>query len=892
MTRYLKNFWVIIPVLIVIAVSIINLLGGVRISDDRFQNFLKSADVKVIESNKIYVKIGFGLTFVAKDVSIKIQNFDFKAEEMLIKKSLFGSGISDFTIINGNISVFTQKEDTIYSKIFKLREILFPSHKTLSKKNALYFKNTSLFLTSKDANLTMAINNFNGEILGKGERVEIEGDFELNNELYKIEGSIGGNNDFGVEVNNNSTINKNFAIAISGDNLTFRAFLNKENKGEIAFSVNNITNFLNILTPNTLKVDFGDYDGIKNALYFKTNFAFNDVRKSLEFNVAKIQLFGGKEEDVIIENSKNDIYKIFINIDSLKIAKEGRLPKLIPPASNVPSLQFGQLIPEITVLFDVKINEIELAGVGEKNIISNISASGRLGYGEVDFNSFFVVNEGLKVLLEGFLYNYESPIRKSLVKVKLEGRDFNLSNTNIIDSVRYKGGERSHFKSSFNFVMLGETGILDDIYFEDEETLLNKGRVEFNLYLKDRSYFLDANFTKLNVNKIKLITPSVYTGVSSDLFRTLFDYLKVKAFANINLNCDACKMGDENYQLKLKSNISGGKFEISEFKITNENIDFNSNILLDIRNLQNNLANLNINVAKWNNFNFANFLKLGNILERIEDFKMPSLEGFSGVFNLKMQNVAGMYNKLNNLALTLSMVRGELKEASSFIDLNGFKIKDFISIRSFLNEPFPRFSFTASIPSLNLEGFLKFAIKDEKFDSIKGLTNVSIGGTTKGVLFDSLISNLSANININSNAIEVKRFNVEELSGFMSNQNSVFKGVSNRQITDKMLKTGIYAMEGKMSFQQMEFNIEKIELKSATSNSIFVGRLGIPSNQNFFLQLVGKTATVGANLNNKLNGLMPLYISSAITNEGQNIKVNLDYSQIYKYSEARRVLYK
>ncbi len=892
MTRYLKNFWIIIPVLILIIISIINLLGGIRISDDKFQNFLKSADVKVIESQKIYVKIGFGLTFVAKDVSIKIQNFDFKAEEMLIKKSLFGSGISDFTIINGNISVFTQKEDTIYSKIFKLREILFPSHKALAKKNALYFKNTSFFLTSKDANLTMAVNNFNGEILGKGERTEIEGSFELNNELYKIEGNIGGNNNFDVAVSNNIVVNKNFDITINGENLKFKASLSAENKGEIAFSVNNITNFLNTLTPNTLKIDFGDYDGVKNSLYFKTNFAFNDVRKSVEFNGAKIQLFGGREEDVIIENSKNDIYKIFINIDSLKIAKEGRLPKLIPPASNVPSLQFGQLIPEITVLFDVKINEIELSGVGEKNIISNISASGKLSYGEADFNSFFVINNRLKVLLEGFLYNYELPTRKSVIKVKLDGKGVNLSNINIIDVIRYKGAEKADFKASFDFIVLGETGIFDNINFEDEDALLNKGRIEFDLYLKERSYFFDANFTKLNVNKIKLITPSVYTGVSSDLFRTLFDYLKVKAFANINLNCDACKMGDENYQLKLKSNISGGKFEISEFKITNENIDFNSNILLDIRNLQNNLTNVNINIAKWNNFNFANFLKLGNILERIEDFKMPSLDGFSGVFNLKMQNVTGKYNKLNNLYITLGMARGDLKETSSFIDLNGFKVQDFISIRSFLNEPFPRFSFTASIPSWNLEGFLKFAIKDDKFDSVKGLTNVSIGGSTKGVLFDSLISNLSANIVINSNKIEVKRFNTEELSGFLSNQNSVLKSSSNRQITDKMLKTGTYQMDGKMSFDQMEFNIEKIELKSATSNSIFVGRFGIPSNQNFFLQMVGKTAIVGANLNNKLNGLMPLYISSAITNEGKNIKVNLDYSQIYKYSEARRVLYK
>ena len=58
------------------------------------------------------------------------------------------------------------------------------------------------------------------------------------------------------------------------------------------------------------------------------------------------------------------------------------------------------------------------------------------------------------------------------------------------------------------------------------------------------------------------------------------------------------------------------------------------------------------------------------------------------------------------------------------------------------------------------------------------------------------------------------------------------------------------------------------------------------------MQLVGKSAVACSDLNAKLVGLMPLYIATAISNTGKAVAIQFDYSQINKYADARRVIYK
>jgi hypothetical protein len=246
---------------------------------------------------------------------------------------------------------------------------------------------------------------------------------------------------------------------------------------------------------------------------------------------------------------------------------------------------------------------------------------------------------------------------------------------------------------------------------------------------------------------------------------------------------------------------------------------------------------------------------------------------------------------LEELNANFNLSLGSLKEVSSSISLNGIKKDVFLSFETVLNKPFPVFSFTANIPSYNAEGLLNFIFKTDSFKNFKANADIAIGAKTYGLSADSLLKNLNANIVLKSEAIEIPNFNLEALSSLLSDQSVAFKNLPNPQILAKINSSGTYSLDSKMSLQNMEFGIEKLELKSPSSSNIFVGKLRFQPKKSFFLQMVGKTALAGADLNSNLKGLMPLYITSALSNKEDKIEIQFDYSQITQYSEARRVLY-
>jgi hypothetical protein len=613
------------------------------------------------------------------------------------------------------------------------------------------------------------------------------------------------------------------------------------------------------------------------------------VRKSIEFSQSKVQIFGGKEEDILIENLSNNSYKITAVFPELNLTKEVTSQELKVNDSKVPLLQFSSFFPHIKVLLDVKVPKINLNNADK---ITNLNLNLSFAFGEITGETSFKIGEKLTFNLKGVMQNYENTFRKGLIKASIDGVGVDFSSFDYFINFIYKGNKSEDFKLKFNAIIAGEEAVFEDISFIGNEIEVKNSKFEFNLYLKERGYFADINIEKLNLENIKLTIPAALKQPNGDLFRILFDYLKFKDFSYIKINCKSCKLNEETYKIAFKANTINSKIELEELSVNGAKIGVFIGGILDIRNPQSNIANLNVEVTKWEDFEFDKFLNISSIIEKFEEIKIPSFDGFAGSIIFNGKSISNKFNKIEAMEVRLRMNAGILKENTSKIKINGVETENFINMEIIMRSARPEISASLNLPSVEVSGILAYILNRKEFTKINGFAGVGASFTTRGVLAKDLVQNISAIFEIKSNKIEINNFAIDEIARVLTNPLISFKSLTNTQIQNQMNNKGFYELSSKIAFSENTFNVENLDLKSQGSNSIFVGKLTLLPQNKYLLQMVGKTATTGADLNSNLNGLMPVYITSAISNKEEEIETKFDYSQVNKYSEARRVLYK
>jgi hypothetical protein len=876
-----KNIWVIsiisITVGLLILVFLINLFGGIKVSQNTLKENLEGLNTNDFSVAEFKMKVGSKITFVAKNLSSGGDNFKLTSAELSIKRGLFSKNISSIEIKNTALTIYVEEDESFHDIILNLKKLILGNKNSNAKINSTLIENFTLNIVRKKSLTSMKISNFTGSIDDLSGKLIINGAFQLGSSSYKIN----------LDLKNNA----NIMLKLESQNIILKTDLT-ENKGKLSFSIGNLTKLLNEITPDTINFDLSNFDSIKNAIYFESEITYNDVRKNVEFFNSKLQLFGNKEEEVKISNLSNDTYKISLNINELILEKqEGEISKLNVEENIFPPIQFSFFLPNQEVLFSVNIETIVLKRGQVSDRLQNFALYSKLGSNEIQVDSKFNFNSSIDFALNGLIQEYENSFRKGFFNINISG-NANLKNYKISDFINYDGTENEYFEIDATFQMLNNKNLFEIRKIKTESLDVVNSRLEFDYYSKDRDYLVELFLNKLDVDKISFNLPSELQKQNEDLFKLLFYYLKLRNFSYINADCLACKIGQEEYRVNLKTSITNGALELENFEITSDKIDALVSGTLDIKNPQNNIANLVIEVGKWNDFNFESFGKISSIIKDYNLFKIPSFSSFNGVVYIYMQDIKNKFNQIDFLELRLRLSSGVLKQTSSRIVINKIPMEDFIKFEADLTKSIPTIIASGTLPSVKSEGLLSLILNEEKFDDIKGNTSIGFGISTIGIAIKDLIANANAVFELRSNRIMVQKFGIDSIAKVLSNPQLSFKNITNKEIEEKINDTGSYELSSKISFAGNSFSIENLELKSDFSSNLFVGKLNLLPENKHTLQLIGKTATSGADLNKMLKGIMPVYLTCAITSAEEGRDVKYDLSQINKYADARRVLFK
>lgn len=860
-------------------ISIINISGGFKVSNFKIGKFIDPALKEKIETKEVHLKIGTHLSFIISDFKLKASEIEVNAETLVIKKSILSAllgkeAISSILIENAEIKTYVNQGENLEEGLRKLATLF-------SKENNhgdVNLSNVTFIFSEKMSDIFQKIENFTGEITTKSPNLDISGNFNIGIANYTTSLSV---NEKEEKVN----------FTLESDNISIKLNL-LENSGKVRISINNLTKFFNDITPDTINPNLLNFDGKKNIFYIESEIKYNDVKKEVDFINSKLQMFEGNEERLVIESLGNRNYKITADIKEINLTETSDiLPELKTNDSKVPLIQFSSLIPNINVFANVQIKHINMKTAKQVNKIEDLSLTSSFSYGKLTTALDFLYNEKITFKSEGFIENFETEGRKGFFKNTISLKSFDLENFSLNENVKLKLGKNENVLIAFDYTLSAENAVISDISIDVENNFkLFASTFQYNLY-KENDYSLNFNLQDFNMNNIQITQSKIFNENNSDLFKILFDYLKFKNFSYMEIKCFTCKIGDEKVGMNLKFNISLGKIELETLSIFGDKIIFNAEGILDVRNPQNNVANLFINIEKWEGFSIEKLIASSTLFPDIAKFKIPSFESFSGTVKLNLFNLSNEFNKIEILKLNAPLKNGILQVSNSEMKINGSANTDFIKFTAIMQSSNPTISSSISFAGLELREAIKSVLKDENFKTISGISSVGIGLQTKGFLLSDLIKNASADLQVNSQ-VSVLDFDVEGLVEVLSNESISFKKLSNTEIQNKMNGVGKFNLTSAIKFSNMEFTIESSELKSAHSTSLFVGRVGLNQAPNS-IQILGKSALIGANLNSGLKGSMPIYMTQSILNpEGKEIDVKIDYSQINKYSEARRVLYK
>jgi hypothetical protein len=860
-------------------ISILNISGGFKISNFEIGNFIDPTLKENIQKKEVHLKIGTHLIFVVSDLKLTTPEVEINAETLIINKSILSAllgkeAISSILIENAEIKTYVNQGENLEDGLKKLTTLFSKD----SNHGDVNLSNVTFIFSEKISGISQKIENFTGEIQTKAPNFDISGNFNIGIANYTTSLSM-----------NKKEEKINFKL--ESDNLSIKLNL-LENAGKVRVSIHNLTKFFNDITPDTINPNLFNFDGKKNIFYIESEIKYNDVKKEVDFLNSKLQMFEGNEEQLIIESLGNRNYKITADIKEINLTETSDiLPELKTNDSKIPLIQFSSLIPNINVYANIKVKNINMKTAKEVNKIEDLSFVSTLSYGKMTTALDFLYNEKINFKSEGFIENFETEQRKGFFKNSISLKSFDLENFFLNENIKLNLGKNENILILFDYTLSEENAIISDISIDIENNFkLFSSTIQYNLY-RESDYSINLNLQNFNMNNIKIIQSKLFNENNSDLFKILFDYLKFKNFSYMEIKCFTCNIGDEKINMNLKFNISSGKIELETLSIFGNNIIFDVEGILDIRNPQNNLANLFINIDKWEGFSVEKLIASSKIFTDIAKFKIPSFESFSGMVKLNLFNLNNEFNKIETLKLNASLKNGILQISNSEMKINGSINTDFIKFTAVMQSSTPIISSSISFAGFELREAIKSVLKDENFKTISGISSVGIGLQTKGFLLSDLIKNASADLQVNSK-VSIVDFDIEGLVGVLSNELLSFKKLSNTEIQNKMNDVGQFNLTSTTKFANMEFTIESAELKSARSTSLFVGKVGLNQAPNS-IQILGKTALIGANLNTGLKGSMPIYMTQSIINpEGKEIDVKIDYSQINKYSEARRVLYK
>jgi hypothetical protein len=891
---------VCLVIAVLTSIFIINITGGISVNQSNLIKELETLAPNEKTNLNVKLKFGASLNFIGKNVEIKTQDFEVKAGVLGVKKSLFSmfkenGKIKELFLEDGQILIYLSKEKTLTEALVEIYS-KFPIG-AISKK--ITFSNIDFLFSDVDiTGSSFKIEKVNGFLENINGKITADGTFKIGGEIYKLESLFEekGNTSFKVESENHS-----LKISL------------KDNVGKVLFSINNLTKFLNDITPDTINIDLDAMDSKKNAIYFESNILYNDVKKTLEFSNSSFQAFGNKTEEVQIESLSDNTYKINLDIAELNISESQKSNLLVVNDSKVPVLQFSDFIPNVKVLLDLKIGKINIKKIeaSSERTVSNIKLNADFAYGRVNFALNLKINDDINVSSEGFLEHFEEMNRKVFVRSKILLENFDVSKLNIFNVASYKKEEKADVSIGFDTVLLGSGSIIfDEINLQIKDDIeIFSSKLEYDIYKKQADYMLEVNTRNLDISLLKLNYGKSFKTPNGDLFRILFDYLKFKQFSYIKFNCEACKLDGELSSISLIYFITPGKIELADFKITNENMEMEAAGILDIRNPSASVASFDLKIGKWTNFSLKKLFSINGILEDFDKLKLPSFENFSGHLKLEGDLISLIplsevkdkkTNVIKNAFISFSLNNGVLKTSASQAVINGFENKNFLVSEISLTGNVPQVSANLTLAGIEAAPIIQKMVGNKDYIGISGIFSVGASIGTSGFFIKDLIKNISSNLEIKSERARIEAFNLEAISSAMLDTGASFKKITNLELQDKITSSfGIFEVQSVVKITGREISLESGELKSLNSSSIFVGKYTFDENSKHSFQLLGKTAVFGADLNNGLKGAMPIYITQSLTSpvnqteeNKQVVEKKLDYLQVNKYAEARRVLFK
>ena len=663
----------------------------------------------------------------------------------------------------------------------------------------------------------------------------------------------------------NFVINSNFKSKLN--NYQIKSIIKKEanNITEISSTINSANNIFKISSTlnnekseliGDIQIDGDDLQEFVFNYLYRSPYFFPDNRKN---NFRFDSSFEISNEGLKLNNIKinSKIMKAHGNLTIPKDAKsvlninldEFFISELLTIESNT---QVNQSIKKLgkddQLTFSMPSNGLFTVNLISKNL------NFKNHYLQNVKGEFFINNDNRKTF--NLLFNHSNnniidikgELINNSIKGNIKGNGSNLKD--IIESFNFKLNtiDKDAF-SVFNFFAEYELGqnklVLDNINFSFDNTNLN-GAVSINNSSDSNISNIhfdvdDINFDKYLIkdfnNTTRNIFDSIYGSISKDsdnrsLFQKFLWLRDINNKINFQLNFNSFKLNNIiNENTHLDGEINYRYFAINNFKILNENNNFNSSFTLDISDIN---PNIKINLdGELFDVSFLSSNKTDKTWSK-DYFRIPDFTNLPVDIEFNIKNF-----KFNKLSLSNVIHKSRVIEGVLYIDnFTGkiFDIGEFKVDGNYIVSGVPTLNLAIIFTKLQFHKLTDFLFD---FDRLQTTGNMTLKINTFGQNMPMFFKQLKTDINLATNVITLKDYNVKNVIQYIADLSNFEKNLPPYDL-DSLLANGDFIfnpLQLKLNIRKGKIKLDNISLDSQISKSIFSGVIDFHNQEMAFTNL-------------------------------------------------------
>jgi len=353
---------------------------------------------------------------------------------------------------------------------------------------------------------------------------------------------------------------------------------------------------------------------------------------------------------------------------------------------------------------------------------------------------------------------------------------------------------------------------------------------EINIDGSEKTLHIDNKFiiSAFNVDDYFLISgQNIYLSPGSLLKKILW-LNDISSNNKLDLVFDKLTYkGEDFFNQSIKLLFGQGYFEVSDLRLKSEETDLSANLKIDISD-KNPYFEMNINAGSFH-YKSLQSNKLFGIKDLESNafdqfFSLPSLEDFSGVISLAIDDLSFDDLVIKNAKMGGNLEGGDIKDAQLSCDLYGGNL----SYKGLIGIKYDKtINGNLSFNNAQLNEFLPLI----DLKNISGISNISASITSSASKKSEFLSNIFSEIKFNANSPVVSQFGLDSLVRKMFDLKTYRQELRDLEavLFNLESKTSLKKANGTIILNKDKDSKFKINIAGTASTGIISGKIDIIS---------------------------------------------------------------